>query len=1143
MSKDSITEELLENQLFEVLKTNDIDKDRKILEVCENIATATINLPQDPPPAKLDLYKTIYKYQLNKLDLDIKDLKKLSAVINDSFPGNEHKELRNVIDTHLNTSPMEEKISLTTLYEAAGNWTKEQKITLNNSAKQYLKQYLNNPQKDGEQQLDKACFELGLYGKNTEPFKSFIKNLLNLNKETINSIEKLKTSLVEKNIQSINEVGDELRFDERFISYKMELERYTNIKDAKVDARIRNFFRNEQIKIEEKAISPQDIDKDRAQKNYDLYSKKLLEYSKYSKERSDFAVIVNKLLDDGNVEAFISQQNLINCLEHYDLITQYENLSTQQGQYTLSGINVAWENNSKLNHGDTGFLVSKPDIVNPYLESLPSQTIKLGADDLETIRVKLNYAKNQRGDKPFAIVCSDGIHWTLLVVEPIEQKYRFIDSYGESLKDQNLKKILEDDNNLKNVDVPPIKQQSNNLSCGAWVLQNAQTIMTKGIGAKLEEFGDKELLPLHKDNLYIFDSEIRKQPDFINHNINFLPVRDILPLEKIAEVPKVALNKKILESADVPVPNVLKMPPELSAVINDSFPGNEHKELRNVIDTHLNTSPMEEKISLTTLYEAAGNWTKEQKITLNNSAKQYLKQYLNNPQKDGEQQLDKACFELGLYGKNTEPFKSFIKNLLNLNKEIINTKVPDSIDMPVQNVLKTPLELSAVINDSFPSNEHKELRNIIDTHLAEENRMRQAELAGKRKAFNEDPKFKLVKDMLRDKGMAEQQAFVAKGAKQAGLSAGYIAQENVTGNSFILKQFYKSHTDCLAIDNQKKRMQALNDRRDGVQELIGSSLYQLLLYDRAPKEELVTPDQNNPNSLFVRSKFFDNVVQLYEFAGSPPGEPLKADDNKELQKLEGLEKVIAACHMLGEIDYYAANLMVQDGNTVTKIDHGRSFMEFHQDFPAMIKSTYTRFVDFGYAGAIRKGNLSFSIEKYSESLKQMLTQLDEKKIDDIVEQRIAELRKAGFNPEGITTFAKFQDGNAKPTAINNFADLKLFYKKNIKENLTNMKEVAKSAEIVSKFSNVSHPFKKGQWIEAFAQSRTQDPVSYAAHRDIKIEGKNALQWAHDNNYQIKVPAAPITEIVQEQQWQKNTTDGNGKNQKFRLLKLIKLQQV
>ncbi|KAJ6645172.1 hypothetical protein Bhyg_00374 [Pseudolycoriella hygida] len=515
-----------------------------------------------------------------------------------------------------------------------------------------------------------------------------------------------------------------------------------------------------------------------------------------------------------------------------------------------------------------------------------------------------------------------------------------------------------------------------------------------------------------------------------------------------------------------------------------------------------------------------------------------------------EESLEKQLFEV-LQTNDPDQDKKILAICGNIATATMNLP-PDRLDS-YKNIYKHQLsqlnldikdlqKLSAVINNSFPSNEYQGLRNVIDIHLTEElvkeaKKARQAELADKRKAINENPKFKVIKDMFRDKGMAEQKDFSAKGVKQAGVSAGYIAQEDVTNNTFILKQFYKNHTDCFAIKDQKQQMQALNDRRDGVQELIGSGLYQLLLYDRTPKEELVKPNQNNPKSLFVRSKFFDNVVQLSEFSGSLSG-AMKAD-NEQLQKLEGFEKVIAACHMLGELDYHAGNLMVQNGNTITKIDHGRSFIEFHQDFPAMVQATYRHFINFGYANAIRQGNLSFTIEKYSESLKQMITQLDERQIEAIVDQRIAELEKVGFNPKGITALARFQGGRAQSTPINNFADLRLFYKENIKENLTNMKEVAKSAEIVSKFSNVSPAFKQGQWVEALARSATQDPVAYASHYDIKIEEKNALQWAHENNYQIKVPAAPITKTIQEQQWQKNTTDGKWQEAEVSVTKIHK----
>ncbi len=419
--------------------------------------------------------------------------------------------------------------------------------------------------------------------------------------------------------------------------------------------------------------------------------------------------------------------------------------------------------------------------------------------------------------------------------------------------------------------------------------------------------------------------------------------------------------------------------------------------------------------------------------------------------------------------------------------------------------------------------ENKTREELLTQKLIEQNqRELQAELDELKKRDIKNSKFNEVENMLRDKTIASQSEFIEKGAKQAGISAGYVAQEDGTGNIFILKQFYKTHNECLKIKDQKQQTQAINDRRDGVQELIGSTMYQFLLYDQAPKEELVKPDKEHQNSLYVRSKFFNNVVQLAEFSGLAGATRVRADD-KNLKKLEGFEKVIAACHMLGEGDYHAGNLMVQDGKTVNKIDHGRSFIIYHQDFGAMVQSTSAMFSypGVGYGAAIKAGNLSFSINKYSESLNQMIKQFDEKQMEAIVDQKIDELKKSGFDPKGITGLAKFKDNEYAAITINNFDDLRKFYKDNIRENLTNMKEVAKSAEIVTKFSNVLPEFKQGGWLEVFANSPIKDPVEYAAHNNIQIEGKNALDWAYENDYQIKVSKGSKQEIVQEQQWQKN----------------------
>ena len=78
--------------------------------------------------------------------------------------------------------------------------------------------------------------------------------------------------------------------------------------------------------------------------------------------------------------------------------------------------------------------------------------------------------------------------------------------------------------------------------------------------------------------------------------------------------------------------------------------------------------------------------------------------------------------------------------------------------------------------------------------------------------------------------------------------------------------------------------------------------------------------------------------------------------------------------------------------------------------------------------------------------------------------------------------------------INNFDDLRKVYKEITKENLRNMRDIAKQVEIVAKFSDVSPEFKKGGWLKAFAESQEKDPIKYAIKHNIKIDGMDPKQY-------------------------------------------------
>ena len=59
----------------------------------------------------------------------------------------------------------------------------------------------------------------------------------------------------------------------------------------------------------------------------------------------------------------------------------------------------------------------------------------------------------------------------------------------------------------------------------------------------------------------------------------------------------------------------------------------------------------------------------------------------------------------------------------------------------------------------------------------------------------EKPSSTPIEDMLRDKSVAKETDFTTKEKKDQGVSAGYIAKENETGKTFILKKFYKTMED------------------------------------------------------------------------------------------------------------------------------------------------------------------------------------------------------------------------------------------------------------------------------------------------------------------------------------------------------------
>ena len=103
-------------------------------------------------------------------------------------------------------------------------------------------------------------------------------------------------------------------------------------------------------------------------------------------------------------------------------------------------------------------------------------------------------------------------------------------------------------------------------------------------------------------------------------------------------------------------------------------------------------------------------------------------------------------------------------------------------------------------------------------------------------------------------------------------------------------------------------------------EFLASRLFRLLLGHQTPITKLGKDKVEVKNSYFITSKIIDNVEQLKLF------------DKSKLNKVQGFEKMIAACFIMGDHDYKDQNLLVQtlsnNSYQMIKVDHGISFKNF-----------------------------------------------------------------------------------------------------------------------------------------------------------------------------------------------------------------------
>jgi hypothetical protein len=379
-----------------------------------------------------------------------------------------------------------------------------------------------------------------------------------------------------------------------------------------------------------------------------------------------------------------------------------------------------------------------------------------------------------------------------------------------------------------------------------------------------------------------------------------------------------------------------------------------------------------------------------------------------------------------------------------------------------------------------------------------------AESRGKDSGGKLTPERKAAVDaMLRDRIIDTEGQYAQVGKKASGVTDGAVFSQTETDKRHLLKKTKRS----------TETTQDIINRRDNINEFVMAGLYKRLLYDRASTTEITKSSGASQDEIFTRIKFFENFKTLTDFTGARGNGGIATTDPK-LQKLEGFEKVIAACMVGGEADYHASNLGVittqdasgQDVHTAVKIDHGRSAIMKYSSESSLREALASNFEHFRYT------DIPFDVRKFKDALDEM-TKISEEEIKTIVGARIQKLKDADFQIKNtIFPTAGSEDRRMLEMLDNDYEKLEQHYVGLLTNNLRVMKELSKTLDIIDKidfpFTSKNKLLEVGEMDPVLFAIYTgytiegKDPIAYAAKNNIKIDGQNPILYAVENDKKI-----------------------------------------
>ncbi len=164
--------------------------------------------------------------------------------------------------------------------------------------------------------------------------------------------------------------------------------------------------------------------------------------------------------------------------------------------------------------------------------------------------------------------------------------------------------------------------------------------------------------------------------------------------------------------------------------------------------------------------------------------------------------------------------------------------------------------------------------------------------------------------------------------------------------------------------------------------------WNLILPQGSPKINIVVggPD----DSFYVTSKFFKDF------------QPLRSIMEKGLlDKVSGIEDILAACMLMGDKDFHMENIGVipdpnKEGHFIAvKIDHGKSGLMFY-DTPEKLLEGFTSIVKAQGYGGVKEGDFKIDQKKLKASLERMMVAAETEKMATAIKVSTAKVLDAGF---------------------------------------------------------------------------------------------------------------------------------------------------